>query len=91
MGKNSFIEKTYLELPRRALRQFQCVPTAYEGCSRNTWKSLITTVTENMEENCLEIYIFQVLCPLSLPLLNIPNSQSVLKFLSLYCKLFIFE
>ena len=46
-------------------------------------------VTENKEENYLEVYIFQVSCPLSLPLVNIPNCQSVLKFLSLYCKLFI--
>ena len=38
------------------MRQFQCVPTAY--------------VTENKEENYLEIYIFQVSCPLSLPLLT---------------------
>ena len=44
-------------------------------------------VTENKEEKYLEIYIFQVSCPLSLPLLNIPNCQSVLNFLSLYCKL----
>ena len=36
------------------------------------------------------IYIFQVSCTLSLPLLNIQNCQSVLKFLPLYCKLFIF-
>ena len=47
-------------------------------------------VTENKEENNLEIYIFQVSCPLSIALLNIPNCQSVLKFLSLYCKMFIF-
>ena len=47
-------------------------------------------VTENKEENYLEIYIFQVSCPLSLPPLNTQNCQSVLKFLSLYCKLFIF-
>ena len=39
-------------------------------------------VTENKEENYLEIYIFQVSCTLSLPLLNIPNCQSVLTFLS---------
>ena len=32
----------------------------------------------------------EVSCPLSLPLLKIPNCQSVLKFLSLHCKLFIF-
>ena len=38
-------------------------------------------VTENKEEIYLEILHF----PLSLPLLNIPNCQSVLKFLSLYC------
>ena len=31
-----------------------CVPTTY--------------VTENIEENYLEIYIFEVSCPLSLPL-----------------------
>ena len=38
------------------------------------------------DENYLEVYIIIVSCPLSLPLLNIPNSQSqsVLKFLSLY-------
>ena len=35
-------------------------------------------VTENKEEIYLEIYIFQVSCPLSLPLLNISNCQSVL-------------
>ena len=46
--------------------------------------------TENKDENFLEIYIFQVSWPLSLPLLNIPNCQSVLKFLSLYYKLFTF-
>ena len=55
------------------------------------WNCLIEVyVTENKEESYLEINIFQVLCPLSLPLLNIPNFQSVLKFLSLYCKLIIF-
>ena len=93
MVKNSFIEKTYvvgtqwncLIVPTIyvfsineffTIRQFQCVPSTY--------------VTENKEENYLEIYIFQVSCPLSLHLLNIPNCQSVLKFLSLYCKLSIF-
>ena len=35
-------------------------------------------VTKNKEENYLEIYIFQVSCPLSLPLLDIPNCQSAL-------------
>ena len=34
-------------------------------------------VTENKEENYLEIYIFQVSCPSSLPILNIPNCQSI--------------
>ena len=48
-----------------------------------------TAVTEN-KENYLEIYTYQVSCPLSLPLLNIPNCQSVLKYLPLYCILFIF-
>ena len=38
-------------------RQFQCLPTTY--------------VIENKEENYLEINIFHVSCPLSLPLLNI--------------------
>ena len=38
-------------------RQFQCAPTTY--------------VTENKEENYLEVYIFQVSCPLSLPKLPI--------------------
>ena len=56
-------------------RQFQGEPTTY--------------VTENKEESYLEIYTFQASCPLSLPLLNIPNCQSVLKFLPLYYKLFI--
>ena len=55
---------------RKDMRQFQCVPTTY--------------VTENTEENYLEIYIFQVSCPLSLPPLNITICQSVLKFLSLF-------
>ena len=47
------------------MRQLQCVPTAY--------------VTENKEENYLEIYTCQVSCPLPLPLLNIPTRQTVLK------------
>ena len=49
-----------------------------------------TYVTENKEEYYLEIYIFQVSCSLALPFLNISNCQSVLKLLSLCCKLFIF-
>ena len=73
MVKNSYIEKTY-------------VVGTHWNC---LIEDLQTYVTENKEENYLEIYIFQVSCPLSLPLLNIPNCQSVLKFLSLYCKLFI--
>ena len=52
-----------------SMRQFQYVPTAY--------------VTEN-KENFLEIYTFQVSCQLFLRLLNIPNCQSVLKYLLLY-------
>ena len=48
-----------------------------------------TFVTEN-EENYYEIYTSQVSCPFSLPLLNTSNSQSVLKYMSPYCKLFIF-
>ena len=57
------------------MRLFQCVPTTY--------------VTENKEENYLDIYTYQVSCSLSLRFLNIPNCQSVLKYLLLYGKLFI--
>ena len=74
MMKNSFVEKTYVV--GALLRQLQCVPTTY--------------VIENKEEDYLEIYIFQVSCPLSLPLLNIPNCHSVLKYQLLYGKSFIF-
>ena len=49
-----------------------------------------THVTENKEENYLEIYIFQVSCSVSLPLLNIPNCQSVSNSCHSYCKLFKF-
>ena len=73
--KNSFIEKTYV------------VGTINLIGNSNVY---LQHVIENKEENYLKIYIFQVSCPLPLPLLNIPNCQSVLKFLSLYCKLFIF-
>ena len=45
-------------------------------------------VTEN-NKNYLEIYNYQVSCPLSLYLLNIPNCRSVLKYLLLYGYLFI--
>ena len=79
MVKNSFIEKTYV-----VGTHWNCIIEAIPMCIPTTY------VTENKEENYLEIYIFQVSCPLSLPLLNITNCQSVLKFLSLYCKLFIF-
>ena len=67
MVKNSFIEKTYVVGTHWncIIEAFQCIPTAY--------------VTESKEENYLEIYDFQVSCPLSLPEhLNIPNCQSVL-------------
>ena len=57
------------------MRQFRCVPTTY--------------VTEN-KENYLEIYTKQVSRPLSSPLLKFQNCQSVLKFLSLYYKMFKF-
>ena len=69
--KNSFIEKTYVVGTHwNCLMQFQYVPTTY--------------VTENKKINSLEIFIVQVSCPLSFPLLNIPNCQSVLKFLILF-------
>ena len=42
-----------------------------------------------IKETFFEIYIKQVLCSLALPLLNTSNCQSVLKYLSLYGKLFI--
>ena len=69
MVKSSFIEKTYYVVATHwnaSMRQFQCVATTY--------------VTEN-KENFLEIYIFQVSCPLTLPLLNLPICQSELKYL----------
>ena len=50
------------------MSQFQCVQTTY--------------VTE-IKETFFEIYTKQVSCPLALPLLNISNCQSVLKYLSL--------
>ena len=65
----------YVHIGIASMRQFQYVPTTY--------------VTKN-KENYFEIYTYQVLCPLSLPLLTILNCLSVLKYLSLYCKLFIF-
>ena len=54
--KNSVIEKTY-----SVGTHWNCLIEAIPMC--NT-----TYVTENKEENHLEIYIFQVSCPLSLPL-----------------------
>ena len=52
------------------MRQFQCVPTTY--------------VTEILE-TYFELYIYQEPRPLSLVgLLNIPNCQSVLKYLNVY-------
>ena len=73
------------------MRQFQCVPTTYvfsinEFLTISFFKQILnhfqqfqfvptTYVIENKEENYLEIYIFQVACPLSLPLLNIPNCR----------------
>ena len=66
MVKNSFIEKAYVIGTHWncLIGNSKCVPTTY--------------VTENREENYLEIYICQVSCPLPLPLLNIPNCQSVI-------------
>ena len=73
MVKNSFIEKTHVVGTHwnSLIEAFQCLHTTY--------------VTENKEENYLEIYTFQVSCPLFLPLLNIPNCLSVLIYLSPYC------
>ena len=72
MVKHSFIEKTYIVGAHRN-RLIEVI----QMCTYNIY------VTENKEENYLEIYIFQVPCPLSLPLLNISNCKSVLKYLSL--------
>ena len=80
MVKNSFIEKKYV-----VGTHWNCLIEAIPMCTYN-----IIYVTENKEENYLEIYTFQVSCPLSLPLLNIPNCQSILKYLILYGNLFIF-
>ena len=77
MAKTSFIEKTYV------------VGTHWNGLKEAISMCTYNIITEN-KENVLEIYIFQISSSLSLPLLNIPNCQSELKFLSLYCKLFIF-
>ena len=58
MVKTSFTEKTYVVGTHwNWLIPFQCVPTTF--------------VTENKEENNLETYVFQVSCPLSLPLLRV--------------------
>ena len=57
-----------------SMRQFQCVP--------------ITYVTE-INETYFEIYTKQVSCPVTF-LFYISNCHSVLKYLYLYCKLFIF-
>ena len=73
MVKNSFIEKTYVEGTH-----WNCLIEAIPMCTYNIY------VTEIKEENYLEIYIVQVSSPFSLPLLNIPNCQSVLKYLSLF-------
>ena len=71
--KTNLLERHMLQvhIGIASMRQFQCVPT--------------THFTENKEENYLEIYIFEVSGPLSLPPLYVLNCQSVLKFLSLYC------
>ena len=58
MVKNSFIEKTYV-----VVTHWNCLIEAIPMCTYNIY------VTENKEENYLEIYIIQVQesCPLSLP------------------------
>ena len=49
-----------------------------------------TTYNTEFKETYFEIYIYQESWPLSLCLLNIPNCQSVLKYLLLYGKMFMF-
>ena len=58
------------------MRQFQCVLTTYDTKIKDTY---------------FEIYTKQVSCPLALPPLNISNCKSVLEYLSLYHKLFIYS
>ena len=72
----SFIEKTYVV-----------------GIYWNSLKEAIAVCTYNIcyweKDNYLDIYTCQVPCTLFLPLLNLPICQSELKYLWLYCKLFI--
>ena len=74
MVKNLFFEKTY------------CCRYTLELTRRGNSNVYIQHMLLKIRKKT----IIQVSCPLSSPLLNIPNCQSVLKFLSLYCKLFIF-
>ena len=55
-----------------SMRQFKCVPIAY---------------VIKIKDIYFEKYTYHESCPLALPLLNISNCQSVLKYLSLYGKL----
>ena len=80
MVNSSFNRKTYVEKTYVVGTHWNCltVPTTY--------------ATENKKKTILKFTFIpsQVSSPLSLPLLNISNCQSVLKCLSLYCKLFMF-
>ena len=81
--RHSFIEWKYAVCAHRnclyeavaSMRQLQCVPTTY--------------VTE-IKETYFEIYIYQKSCSLALTLLNISICLLVLKYLTIFGKLFIF-
>ena len=79
MVKNTHLLNEHMLLVHTGIasvRQFQCVPKTY--------------VTE-IKETYLKIYTKQVSCPLSLIFKTSQTAnQSVLKYLSLYGKLFIF-
>ena len=66
--KHLFIEKTNV-----VGTHWNCLNETIPICTYNIY------VTEN-KENYFEIFAYQVSCPFSLPLLNIPNCQSVLKY-----------
>ena len=72
MGKihDAFIEKTYV-----VGTHWNCLIELIEAIPMCTYN--ICYITENKEKNYLEIYIFQVSCPVSLPLINISIKISV--------------
>ena len=51
---------------------------------------IATTYVTEIKETFFEMYIYQESCQLASPLQNISICQSVLKYLSLFGKMFIF-